>query len=126
MFYIRSFAIDKIPEQRKYVRIEKPYITHFRVKPCDGNVSKNWDMAAVFNLSTSGIFFYTRTNLEVGTILDLEVGFSHHFPPVKCDGKVIHAKRHLNASKTGYGIEFTEISELMKVMISKSLDIAEW
>jgi hypothetical protein len=118
--------MNRIPEQRKYVRIEKPYITRFRVKPFDGGASDNWDGVDTVNLSAGGIFFYSRANLEVGTILDLEIGFSHHFPPVKCDGKVIRAKRHLNASKTGYAIEFTEISELMKVMISKSLDIAGW
>jgi hypothetical protein len=118
--------MGKTPEQRKYVRIIMPYITRFRVKPFDGEASDNWDGVDTVNLSAGGIFFYSRANMEVGTILDLEIGFSHHFPPVKCDGKVIRAKRHLNASKTGYAIEFTEISELMKVMISKSLDIAGW
>ena len=103
-----------------------PYITRFRVKPCDGEAADNWDGVDTVNLSVGGIFFYSKANLEVGTILDLEIGFSHHFTPVKCDWKVIRTKRHLDASKTGYAIEFTKISELMEVMISKSLDIAEW
>ncbi len=126
MFFIRSFAIDKIPEQRKYVRIEKPYITHFRVKPCDGEASSNWDTVAVVNLSAGGLFFYSSVNLEVGTILDIKICFSHIYPSVICVGKVIRAKRHPDASKIGYTIEFTEIGELNKIIINKSLEIAEW
>ena len=118
--------MNKIPERRKHIRIEKPYLIRFRVQPCDNNVSEDWDTVAVANLSAGGLFFYSSINQEVATILDLEIGFSHYFPPVKCDGKVIRTKRCPDATKTGYAIEFTEISELMKVMISKSLDIAEW
>ena len=125
MFVIRSFAIDKIPEQRKYVRIEKPYITHFRVKPCDGEASNVWDSVAVVNLSAGGTFFYSRTELEVGTILDLKIGFSHIHPSVICVGRVIRAKRHPDASNIGYAIEFTEIGELAKIMINKSLEITK-
>ncbi len=47
----------KIQERRKYVRIEKPYITRFRVKPNDGRVTKNWDMVAARNLSAGGISY---------------------------------------------------------------------
>ncbi len=118
--------MGKIPEKRKHVRITMPYITRFRVKPRDGEASDNWDGVDTVDLSAGGIFFHSRANLEVGTILDLEIGFSHLFPPVICVGRVIRTKRHLDASKTGYAIEFTETSELMKVMISKSLEIAEW
>jgi hypothetical protein len=126
LFFIRSFAIDKIPEQRKYVRIEKPYITHFRVKPCDGEASNNWETVAVVNLSAGGIFFYSSVNLKVGTILDLGIAFSYIYPSVICVGKVIRAKRHPDASRIGYTIEFTEIGELDKIIINKSLEITKW
>ena len=126
MFFIRSFAIDKIPQQRKYVRIEKPYITHFRVKPCDGEASNNWETIAVVNLSAGGLFFYSSVNLEVGTILDLEISFSHIYPAVICVGRVIRANRHPVTSKIGYTIEFTEIGELDKIIINKSLRMTKW
>ncbi len=117
--------MDKIPERRKYVRIEKPYITHFRVKPCDGEASNNWETVAVVNLSAGGLFFYSSINLEVGTILDLKIGFSRSYSTIICVGKVIRAKRHLDASKIGYAIEFTEINEQLKKLINKSLEITE-
>ena len=118
--------MDKFPEQRKYVRIEKPYITHFRVKPCDGEASNNWDTVSLVNLSAGGLFFYSKIDLEVDTILDLGIGFSHIYPSVICVGRVIRAKRHPVTSKIGYTIEFTEIGELNKIIINKSLRMTKW
>ena len=115
-----------IPEQRKYVRIERPYITRFRVKPCDDFVTKDWDTVAVINLSAGGIFFYAGVNLEVGTILDLKIDFSRSHPSIICVGRVIRVKRHLDTCILGYTIEFTEIDEQIKIMINKRLEIAEW
>ncbi len=111
------------PEQRKYVRIRKSCITHFRVKPCDDIVSKDWDAVAVVNLSAGGIFFYSRTNLEIGTLLDLRIGFYRYDPTIICVGKVIRVKRHLGTCITGYSIEFTEIDEQIKKLINKNLEI---
>jgi len=125
LFFIRSFAIDKIPERRKYIRIEKPYITSFRVKPCDGMATQDWDAVPVVNLSAGGIFFYSKTDLEVGTILDFKIDFSLVHPSIICVGKVIRAKRHLDASKIGYSIEFTEIDEQFRKRINKTLEITE-
>ena len=115
----------KIPEQRKYVRIEKPYITRFRVKPCDDIVTKDWDTVAVINLCAGGIFFYSGTNLEVGTILDLKIGFSRSHPSIICVGKVIRVIKPPVTSLNGYAVEFTEIDEQIKKMINKSLEIKE-
>jgi len=77
-------------------------------------------------LSAGGLFFYSKIDLEVDTILDLGIGFSHIYPSVICVGRVIRAKRHPDASKIGYTIEFTEIDELNKTIINKSLEITKW
>ena len=118
--------MDNISEKRKYVRVKKPYITHFRVKLRDDTVSKEWDTVTIVNLSAGGIFFYSSTNFKVGTILDIEVSFSRSYPTVKCVGNVLRVKRYLDTSRIGYAIEFTEIAEQMKMMINKSLEITEW
>ena len=110
--------MNRIPESRKYVRIEKPYITRFQVQSNEEMISSDWDMVAVINLSAGGIFFYARKNFEVGTILDLRVGFSLSHPSIKCVGRVIRAKRHLDTSIIGFAIEFTEIDEQIKKEIS--------
>ncbi len=118
--------MDNISGKRKYVRIKKPYITHFRVKLRDNTVSKEWDTVTIVNLGAGGIFFYSSTNYVVGAILDIEVSFSHTYPTVKCAGKVLRMRRYLDASRIGYAIEFTEIAKQMEMMINKSLEITEW
>ncbi len=118
--------MDNISEKRKYVRVKKPYITHFRVKLRDDTVSKEWDTVTIVNLSAGGIFFYYSTNLEVGTLLDLKIDFSRSYPTIICAGKVIRVKRHLNTCIIGHSIEFTEIDEQIKQMINKSLEIRGW
>jgi hypothetical protein len=117
--------MNKIPERRKHVRIKTPYITRFRVKPYDDMVSKDLDTVAAFNLSADGIFFYTKIDLEVGTITYLKIGVSRSHPSIICVGKVIRAKRHPALSINGYSIEFTEIDEQIKKMINKSLEITK-
>ncbi len=108
----------KFTEARKHVRVEKPFITRFHVKLNENMVSSNWDMVAVINLSAGGLFFYVKKDLEVGTILDLKIGFSIFQPSLICVGKIIRAKRHLDTSTVGYAIEFTKIDEDIKEMIT--------
>jgi c-di-GMP-binding flagellar brake protein YcgR len=82
-------------------------------------------MVAVFNLSAGGISFYTRTNLEVGTILDLKIGFSRSHPSIICVGKVVRVTKHPVTSINGYAVEFTEIDEQIKKRINKSIEMTE-
>jgi hypothetical protein len=112
----------KIPETRKHVRIEKPYITRFNVKSSEQMIFNDWDMVAVINLSAGGLFFYAKKNLEVGTILDLKIGFSLSNPSIICNGKVIRAKRHLDTSIIGFAIEFTQIAEHARKAINNTVE----
>ena len=114
--------MDNISEKRKYVRFGKPYITRFRVKPYDGGSSIYWDTVALVNLSASGLFFYSKIDLEVGTILDLKIGISNIYPSIVCVGRVVRAKRPLGASKIAYAIDL-EINEPTKIILNKSLKI---
>jgi hypothetical protein len=111
----------KIKETRKHVRIEKPYVTRFNVKSNEEMISSEWDMVAVINLSAGGLFFYAKKNLEVGTNLDLKIGFSLSHPSIKCTGKVIRAKRHLDTSIIGFAIEFTQIPEHARKAINNTV-----
>ncbi len=113
----------KVTEVRKYARIEKPYITAYRVKPFDGMVSKDWDMVVVINLSAGGIFFLAKQLiLAVGTILDLKIGFSLSHPPIICVGKIIRVKKHLNTSITSFAIQFTGIDEHIVKVINSTVE----
>ncbi len=107
-----------ILERRKYVRIKKPYITRYKVIPDDNKITKDWDGVAVVNLSAGGIFIYSRTNLKVGTIVDLRIGFSRSCPATICVGRVVRVKKHLGTFLFSIVIAFTEIDERIKEMIN--------
>ncbi len=107
-----------ILEQREYVRIKEPYITRYKVIPNDSKITKDWDGVAVVNLSAGGIFIYSRTNLEVGTIVDLRIGFSRFYPATICAGRVVRVNKHLGTFLFSIAIEFTEIDERLKEMIN--------
>ncbi len=108
-------------EKRKYLRIEKPYMARFRVKPYEnsGAVSTDWDMVAVNDLGAGGIFFNSSNDLKIGTILNLKIGFSTTTPSIKCDGIVTRVINHPNTSIFGVATAFTKIDEHMKEMINK-------
>jgi hypothetical protein len=107
-------------EKRKYIRIEKPYIARFRVRPGwnSGAVSTDWDMVAVTDLGAGGVFFNSSNDLEIGTILDLKIGFSAATPSIRCDGIVTRVINHPNTSIFGVATAFMEIDEHMREMIS--------
>ena len=118
--------MDKISERRKHVRIKAPCITGLRVKPYDDMVSRDLDTVASLNLGAGGIFFYTKIDLRIGTIMYLKIGVSRFHPHIICEGKVIRAKRYPAISIYGYSIEFTEINEQVKKMINKRLETRGW
>jgi PilZ domain len=113
-----------IRERRRFKRVEKPYITRFRVKPDEVQdvVPTDWDMIAVNDLCAGGVFFNASRNLEIGTILDLRISFSTSTHPVKCVGRVARVKKHLNTFIFGIVTEFTETDEDIQEMINASAE----
>ncbi len=112
-------------EKRKYIRIEKPYMARFRIKP-DRNpsvVSTGWDMVAVNDLGAGGVFFNSSNNLEIGTTLNLKIGFSTNTPSIKCDGIVTRVINHPNTFIFGVAAVFTKIDEHIKEMINKVAEL---
>ncbi len=107
-----------IAEKRRFKRIEKPYMTRFRIKPAG-----TWDMVAVNDLGAGGVFFNSSNYLEVGTILDLKIGFSTYTPPIKCDGVVTRVIKYPDTSIFGIATAFSKIDDHIKEMINK---VAEW
>ncbi len=114
--------MHEISEKRKCKRIKKQYIARFRIKPDEAQdmVPTDWDMVAVNDLGAGGIFFHDRRKLEIGTTLDLKIGFCVSMPPIECKGVVIRVYKHPNFSKFGIATEFTEIDAHIKEMINKT------
>jgi len=119
--------MNKYPNDKEYVRVVKPYIVKFRVKEDEAlNTDlEEWNMVTTNNFSSQGIFFFCDRNLEVGTILELNIDFSHFHPfhpSIICVGKITRMGRLMDTSTYGFAIEFTEIDEHAKRIISKIAD----
>ncbi len=119
--------MNKHPNDRKYIRVVKPYIVKFRVKAGKtlNTTSEEWNTVTTNNFSAKGIFFFSDRNMEVGTILELNIDFSHFHPSnpsIVCVGKIIRMKKLMDTSTIGFAIEFTEINEQTKKIISKIVE----
>jgi hypothetical protein len=111
-------------ERRKYRRIEKPYITRFRIKPDKSQkmVPANWDLIGVKNLSAGGILFAYPENLGIDSNLDLKIGISQSTLTINCVGKIIRIDRPQPHSMFRIATEFTEIEDQEKEMINTTID----
>ena len=71
-------------ERRKYQRVEKPVFIKFWIRPENDHkiASSEWDMVSVNDLSVGGLFFNSSNNIQDGTVLDLNIGFSASSSPV--------------------------------------------
>lgn len=114
-------AMCEVSERRKYKRVEKPIIIRFRIRPQKDQemASSDWDMVGVNDLSAIGLFFNSSYNIEIGTVLDLNIGFSTSTDPVKCMGIVTRVKEQPYTSIFGIATAFTEIEEYEKEMINR-------
>ena len=115
----------EISEKRKYKRIEKPYLARLRIKPDEVQdmLPTDWDMVAVNDLGAGGVFFNSSNNLEVGTILDLKIGFSKSTPDIKCDGVVTRVIKYPDTFIFGIGTAFSKIDEHIKEMINRVAEV---
>ncbi len=111
-------------ERRKYRRIERRYITRFRIKPdkIQKIAPSNWDLIAVKNLSAGGILFAYTTNLGINSNLDLKIDISESIPPINCVGKIIRVEEPQPHSMCLIATEFTEIEDQEKEMISTTIE----
>ena len=121
-----SIPVCEISERRKYRRVEKPIIIRFRIRPQTGQsrVSSDWDMVGVNDLSARGLFFNSSYNIEIGTELELKIGFSTTTTPVKCMGIVTRVKKHQHTSIFGIATAFTDIDVHEKEMIDRFVNAA--
>ncbi len=116
-----SIPMCEVSEKRKYQRVEKPIIIRFRIKPQKDQemASSDWDMVGVNDLSAGGLFFNSSNNIEIGTVLDLRIGFSTSTVPVKCMGIVTRVKKLPHTSIFGIATSFAEIEEHESEMIDR-------
>lgn len=106
--------------ERKYKRIEKPYIVRFRTREDEycGTVSTDWDMVSLKDLSAGGALFNYNNNLGIGSLLDLKIDISRSIPTIHCVGKVTRIEEFQPHSILRIAAEFTEIGVQDREMIN--------
>ncbi len=111
-------------EKRKYRRIEKPYITRFRIKPdkIQNMVPTKWDLIGLKNLCAGGIFFAYPENLGIDSNLDLKIDISTSTPTINCVGKIIRVEDPQPHSMCRIATEFTEIDKQEKELINTTVE----
>ena len=116
--------MSNVQERRKYRRIEKPYITRFRIKPdkIQKMVPTNWDLIVVKNLSAGGTSFYTKKDLGIGTLLGLKIDMPKSTPTINCIGKIIRSDKLQPTSVFCIAIKFIDIGEKEKEMINTTIE----
>jgi hypothetical protein len=111
-------------KRRKYKRIEKLHMTKVRVKQheCHETVSTGWNVVTLRDLGAAGLFFYSKEDLRLGSLLDFKIDISDSSPTINCIGEIIRIEKSNPPSKFGIATEFTEIDEKEKEMINTTVE----
>jgi hypothetical protein len=111
-------------ERRKYERREKPFMVRFRTIPlvAEKMVSTGWDMVPVKNLSAGGMLFDYNKNLELGTLLDLNIDAPKSTLTMNCVGKILRSDKLQSTSMFCIAIKFIEIGKREKELINKAIE----
>ena len=119
----RTPAVNKEQGKRRHTRIEKPFITRFRLieKDIQGKYvnSTRWDIVKMIDLSAGGMSFNYTEELEIGSTLEFNISLPFSQETVHCLGKVCRVD---NLSRGGaatripvYGIavSFIDLDKLL-------------
>ncbi len=114
-------------EKRKFKRyetqtIEEPIKARFQIRSdAQGTESSDWDSDNLLNISAGGIFFYSKKELGIDTLLDLKIDLPKSTSTINCVGKVIQIEQFKTNSVFANAIEFIDIGEQEKEMINTLL-----
>jgi hypothetical protein len=115
-------------ERRKYERkvFEKgnPCIARFRVKQYeDSEISfGEWDTIVLRVFSAGGALFFHKKDLGIGTLLDLKIDIPKSTTIVNSVGKILRIDKIHPTSVFCIAIEFIDIGEQEKELISKAIE----
>jgi len=114
-------------EKRKFKRyetllIEEPIMARFQIRSdAQKRDSDDWDSADLLNISAGGIFFYSKKDLGIGTLLDLKIDLPKSTVTINCVGEIIQIEQIKTMSMFVYVIEFIDIKEQEQEMLNTLL-----
>lgn len=96
-------------DKRRHLRFDYSRLISFTHYDAANDVEIPGRMAAVHDLSESGILIQTAEKLEPGNILDLDIAFEQE-KIIRAQGEVVH-NRKTGEGLTYTGIKFTKIDD---------------
>ena len=106
-------------ERHENLPIEEPTKARFQIRSnTQGTGSDDWDSVNLLNISAGGIFFCSKKDLGIGTLLDLKIDLPKSTSTINCVGKVTRIEQIEPPSVFTYAITFIDIGEQEKEMIN--------
>ena len=106
-------------EKRKSKRLNKQFVVRFQIQ---GEVSRDWDMILISNISRGGLLFSYAKELKEGIVLSFKINIALNTNLIFCTGRVTRAKALGNSKMYETGVAFTEIKEADAILINNTVE----
>ena len=121
-------------EKRRYRRLNRSFITKFRLSPDNNppgsvNLPAKWDIVTIRNISGSGMAFIYHKSFVAGVVLEFEITIASLHRLIKCLGVVCRVDPLIEAkpgSKIiplyGIAVHYTDITKEEQEAIDKVVE----
>ncbi len=110
-------------ERRKHKRIEKQYLTRFKIKVDETRDTdfEGWDSVVLKNVCAGGALLFCNEDLGIGTLLDLKIYVHKAIRIINCVGKIVRIDKTQPDSMYCCAIKFIDIGEQEKEIINTTV-----
>ena len=102
-------------EKRKFIRLSAHHLLKYKI------LDKASEMSFARNISAGGVLFYSKEDLPVDSMIEMEINFPHYPHPVKVVSKVIRTKPMKKMGGFEIGAEFVNVEEDARDFINKKI-----
>ena len=103
-------------ERRKYIRLSSHHL--LKVKEID----KNKDLTFIRNISAGGVLFYSKKDIEVNTMVELEINFPNYPNPIKATAKVLRTVSLTQVGGYEVAAEFISVDQDAREFINQKIE----
>ncbi|OIO37021.1 MAG: hypothetical protein AUJ72_05330 [Candidatus Omnitrophica bacterium CG1_02_46_14] len=105
-------------EKRKYQRLNKQFVVRIQIP----EISKEWDMVLIKDISKGGLLFRYHKEFGVGMSLNLKISVAFNKSSILCVGKIVRIKVSGNPKSYDVGISFTKLAESNALLIESVIE----
>jgi hypothetical protein len=115
--------MSKGQERREHKRIEKQYMTRFKIRSYETQDMKSdaWNSVILKNVGAGGALFFYNKDLGISTLLDLKI-YVKSTLTINCVGKITRIDKPKPNSMSCFAIKFIDIKEREKELLNKAVE----